>query len=284
VLLASVAACSGSSSSPGANKPGPTTSAKPAATSPFPGVKQPAPKAGQPVAHSFVGTSTVGALFYPTYYPGLHVCTASVVRSPGHDIIMTAAHCMAPGPGKGYVFAPGYHNSKVPYGTWTTTGAYASAQWLKPGGDQHRDFVFLRVAPKLIHGKLENIQDVVGGNRLGLRPTKGESVRQTGYPIGLGGKPITCASTVYFHAGFPASNCYGFADGTSGGPWLAGRGTVRTIVGTISGLHQGGCTKATSYSTTLGRPAMAVLKLAESGQHPVSFGTMPSDGCPGLNQ
>jgi V8-like Glu-specific endopeptidase len=208
-----------------------------------------------------------------------HACTASVIRSPGHNIIMTAAHCLAEGNGKGYLFAPGYNNGKRPYGTWTTTAAYASRSWVKHDGDQRQDFVFFTVAPRNIHGTMTNIQDVVGGNNLGLRPKRGESVRITGYPLGIGGQAITCQTTVAFVAGFPTTHCYGFADGTSGGPWLAGSGKTRTVVGTISGLHQGGCSKAVANSTQLGAPAQAVLRRAEQGQGAVSMPARPGDGC-----
>jgi hypothetical protein len=236
------------------------------------------PSAAVLTAHTFNGTPTVGTVFYLSY-PSLHFCSGSVVRSPGRNVIMMAAHCMFAGSGKHYFFAPGYHNGKAPYGAWATTAAYGSPQWIKRDGDQRRDFVFLTVAPKLIHGKLENIQDVVGANRLGLRPSVKKRVRIVGYPLGVGGRPLTCVTPIYFHQGYPATNCHGFADGTSGGPWLAGTGKVRTVVGLISGLHQGGCSTSTTYSTPLGSPAMAVLTRAERGEHPDTFPTRPGDGC-----
>jgi V8-like Glu-specific endopeptidase len=231
-------------------------------------------------AHKFSGSPTVGALFWPGFYPGLHVCTASVVRSSGHNVIMTAAHCMEGGSsGKGYTFVPGYHDGHAPHGVWTTTAAFASPKWIKHDGDTRRDFAFLTVAARTINGRRQKLQDVVGGNRLGLGPTANETVRQTGYPLGVFGKPITCVSHVYFHQGYPASNCHGFADGTSGGPWVAGHGRASTVVGLISGLHQGGCTPATSYSSPLGKPAMAALNRAEHHRHPDTFPPMPGDGC-----
>ena len=51
-------------------------------------------------------------------------------------------------------------------------------------------------------------------------------------------------------AGSPASTARGYADGVSGGPWLQRRATV---VGVIGGLHQGGCSPATSYTSAFGR-------------------------------
>jgi V8-like Glu-specific endopeptidase len=229
-------------------------------------------------AHHFTGTPTVGAFFYGAV-GGLHFCTASVIRSRGHDVILTAAHCMFTGNGRGYSFAPGYHDGKTPYGVWHTTAAYASAKWIKRDGDTRRDFVFLTVAPKLINGHRRELQDVVGGNRLGVAATAGESVRIVGYPLGVGGRPIACTTTVYLHQGYPGSHCHGFADGTSGGPWLAGQGRIRTVVGLISGLHQGGCTPLKVFSSPLGAPARAAFERAEHHRHPDSFPPRPSDGC-----
>jgi hypothetical protein len=234
-------------------------------------------------AHHFTGTPTVGALFIPGLYPQLHTCTASVVRSPGHNIIVTAAHCLQPQDGAGYVFAPGYHDGLTPYGTWTTTAAYASEKWIKRDGDTRRDFVFLTVAARTVNGKREKIQDVVGGNRLGLRARAKQRVRITGYPLGAAGKPLTCLTKVFLHRGYPGSHCHGFADGTSGGPWLAGHGKVRTVVGLISGLHQGGCSPKVVYSSPLGHPARSVLARAEHHRHPSTMPTRPGDGCPSSN-
>lgn len=229
--------------------------------------------------HQFDGTPTVGALYFPGLYPGAHFCSASVVRSPGHDVIVTAAHCLQQQNGNGYTFAPGYDNGKTPYGTWTTTAAYADPKWIKDDGDTRRDFVFLTVAARTVKGKKENIQDVVGGNRLGLRAHKNQVLRITGYDLGTADKPITCVTRIYIHSGYPATNCSGFGDGTSGGPWLAGHGKVRTFVGLIGGLHQGGCTESVTYSSPLGKPARAAFRRAEHHQHPDTMPQRPSDGC-----
>lgn len=234
-------------------------------------------------AHSFNGNPKIGALFFPNFYPGLHTCTASVIHSPGHNIIMTAAHCPNPGSGANYEFVPAYHGGKEPYGIWHTVAAYAAKSWIAKDGNTKRDFAFFVVAPRRVNGKLRNIEDVVGANRLGLHATKGERVRITGHPLGVGGKPITCATHVYFHGVYPGSHCYGFKAGTSGGPWVAGHGRHSTVVGLISGFHQGGCTAARVYSSPLGKPARAVLRRAEHHRQPSTFGNRPSDGCPAPN-
>jgi hypothetical protein len=262
----------------------PTPSGRPpTAPAAPPSSPSPAASTGGRSAHSIAGNPRVGALFFPHFYPGLHTCTASVVHSPHHNVIMTAAHCPNPGPGKGYSFVPAYHGRTTPYGVWKTTAGYAAKSWIAKDGNPDRDFAFFTVAPRMIGGKLRQIEDVVGANRLGRHATNGERVRITGHPLGIGGKPITCVTHVYFHAEYPASHCAGFQAGTSGGPWVAGSGRRATVVGLISGFHQGGCTPARVYSTPLGRPARAVLRRAERHRHPDTFGNRPSDGCSAPN-
>lgn len=230
-----------------------------------------------PTARQFGGTPRVGALFLPGLYPAFHTCTASVVHSSGHDVVMTAAHCMQ-GSGVGYVFAPGYHDGKTPYGTWRVTEAYGSGRWVR-NQDPQRDFAFLVVARRTQGGRSVAVEDVTGGNRLGKAPKHGRRVTVTGYVVGNGGDPVNCRTRAYRHAGYPAFNCGGFKGGTSGSPWLAGPAARRSIVGVIGGLHQGGCSPATSYSSRLGRAAHAVLHRAEHHGAATTFPVAGSDGC-----
>jgi hypothetical protein len=236
--------------------------------------------ASPPTSHHFGGTPTVGALFLPGAYPAFHSCSASVVRSKSRNIIVTAAHCLRKGADAGYTFVPGYHDGQAPYGTWTTTAAFASPKWLRQTSTATRhDVAFLRVANHTSGGTVKRLQQVVGGNQLGTAPKSGRKVRIPGYVLGSLDKPITCRAPVYHHAGFPAFNCSGYSGGVSGSPWLAGHRTVRRVVGIIGGLHQGGCSPSTSYSSPLGGWATTLLKRAAHHRHGDTFPNPPSDGC-----
>jgi hypothetical protein len=213
----------------------------------------------------------------PGGYPALHTCSASVIRSSSRDIVMTAAHCMI-GKGRGYVFVPGDVDGRTPYGVWRVTAAYGSGKWISHGNTQ-RDWAFLRVADKTPRGKVVHLQDVVGGNRLGAAARAGTQVRVPAYPLGADNRPIVCVAPVYLHRGFPAFNCGGYVGGTSGAPWLAAHGRVRTVVGLIGGLHQGGCEASTSYSAQLGAPARAALKRAEHHRPANRFPDREQVGC-----
>ncbi|HJQ42126.1 MAG TPA: trypsin-like peptidase domain-containing protein, partial [Jatrophihabitantaceae bacterium] len=176
-----------------------------------------APQAGgadAPGAVETDPTATVGALYVPSVLGlgpivGLpHECTASVVHSTTHDLLLTAAHCVA-GTGVGYEFAPAYALGALPYGTWTVTRVYVNRAWAAHRDPQH-DYAFLRVARRSWHGATRAIEDVVGGNALGSAPPPGTSVTVIGYVAGSNDRPLSCTTPTSLEDGFPAFDCDGF--------------------------------------------------------------------------
>jgi len=235
--------------------------------------------AATPSATTVVSIPRVGALFVP-YLPGLtqalglpHECSASVVHSASRNVVLTAAHCIV-GTGVGYGFAPGYHDGVFPYGVWSVRRVYVNAAW-KTSHDPKHDYAFLVVAPRTIGGVVKNIENVVGGYLLGSVPPAGSTVTVDGYVAGARDRPITCTTTTYRTDGYPSIDCDGFADGTSGGPWLRSG----AVVGVIGGLHQGGCTPGTSYSAPFGLDAHTDLARAVAGGRGDLLGSPGSDGC-----
>jgi hypothetical protein len=210
-----------------------------------------------PAATVVTSIAKVGALFFPSVLGssvlfGLpHDCSGSVVHSPGHDLVLTAAHCIA-GSGVGYDFAPGYHDRLAPYGVWSAQRVYVNPSWQARQDPQH-DYAFLVMAPQKFEGARHNIEDVTGAYPLGSAPPPGSTVTVDAYVAGVGDRPITCTNDVYYTGGFPSFDCAGYANGTSGGPWLSGS----MLVGAIGGLHQGGCLPSTSYTSVFGADTMA---------------------------
>lgn len=234
----------------------------------------------QTAAKSFDGMPQVGALFYGSSDSALHFCTASVVDSPEHNLLITAAHCLS-GTGTNLLFAPMYHDGAAPYGTWKVEAAYVTRGWLI-SRDPHEDVAFLAVSPNRRDGRTVNVQDVVGGDRLAT--SRGLAVRATviGYPLGTGGRPITCTNQVYDHLGYPAFNCDGYVGGTSGGPWLTDFNQARRradVYGIIGGLHQGGCSPNTSYSSYFDASTSALYERAARGGPGDTVPSAGSDGC-----
>jgi V8-like Glu-specific endopeptidase len=198
----------------------------------------------------------VGALFVRDS-DGDHFCTASVVSSPGRDLLVTAAHCINGGDGSGYrsdiVFIPDYRDGVAPYGIWTPARLLVAPGWAS-SADPDLDVGFVVLEPH--DGR--NIEQVLGANTLFFNAGYRNLVRVTGYPQSSD-EPITCKNwTTEQSATQLEFSCDGFTGGTSGSPWIAGFDpATRTgrIVGVLGGYQQGGDTANVSYSAYLGDAA-----------------------------
>jgi V8-like Glu-specific endopeptidase len=222
----------------------------------------------------FKGTAAVGALFTRKANGtlGSHFCTASVVDSPGRDLLITAAHCMARrslGPATGVVFAPGYHNGKFPHGTWLITAVYVNSGW-EQDQNPNDDVAFLVAGRPGTH-----IQRHTGGETL-MVGQPSQVVQVIGYPDGTN-QPISCTARArnFDKAREMVFDCDDYTNGTSGGPFLAhvssktGDGWV---IGVIGGYQEGGDNPDISYSPrffsaveNLYQTAVAATSAASSG-------------------
>jgi V8-like Glu-specific endopeptidase len=225
------------------------------------------PLPGQtPDAHSAPAALRVGALFERDASGG-HFCTASVVASPGEDLLITAAHCINGGDGSGYkqdiVFIPGYRDGAAPYGIWTPERLLVAPQWADSANPDF-DVAFIVLQP---HDG-ENIQQVLGANQLGYDTGYKYLVRVTGYPSSAGA-PITCVNWTSEQSPTQLEfGCGGYTGGTSGSPWVTHfnpRTRTGTIVGVIGGYQQGGDTPSISYSAYFGSGVQQLYEQAISG-------------------
>ncbi|MGW1958342.1 trypsin-like peptidase domain-containing protein [Streptomyces sp. NPDC001920] len=202
-------------------------------------------------------SARVGALFAGGRRDRLlggHFCTASVVHSPHHSLVVTAAHCLDGRTGA-LVFVPGYRGGRAPYGVWSVRRWFLPRRWTE-GRDEDSDVAFAVLGER--DGK--GVEDVVGGNRFVTGAATGaEAVTVTGYPDAREA-PVSCADR-------PSPRgrtqqrlaCPGFSGGTSGSPWVDGGGRV---VGVLGGHQGGGSTADVSYSVVLGAEAAALYRRA----------------------
>jgi V8-like Glu-specific endopeptidase len=206
----------------------------------------------QTQAVAFPGTPAVGVLFTTTSGGGLggHFCSASVVDSPGRDLVITAAHCVSGSNSAPIAFVPGYDNGRMPYGIWRVTKVIADPSWIS-SANPDADVAFLVVTGP---GGAK-IQDVTGGERLGIGQAAGQDVSVVGYPEGSN-VPVSCNNLA---RGFSSTqlefDCGGFTDGTSGGPLLEDASPATglgTVIGVIGGYEQGGDTPSVSYAARFG--------------------------------
>ena len=167
------------------------------------------------------------------------------MHSPGHDLLITAAHCIH-GTGIGEVFEPDYRDGKSPYLKWTVERAWVSPAWVSDGNPDF-DFAFLQVADNVVRGRAEQVEDIVGAEVLGATPAPDTVVSVVGYTRGINDRQITCDNVLTRLDEFPAFSCHGYVGGTSGSPFLTGS-DPQVIVGLIGGHDHGGCTEAVSYS------------------------------------
>lgn len=204
-------------------------------------------------ARTAISAPRVGALFYHDLQGG-HFCTASVVDSPHHNLLVTAAHCVHGGKDAGYrqdiVFVPGYRQGQAPYGVWQPGAITVDDRWTR-SSDPDLDVAFVALQPN----DNKEVGEVLGANLLDTGQGTHLRVRVTGYPDD-GSDPITCSN--WTTAQSPTQlrfACGGYASGTSGSPWLtAFDPTTRTgqIVGVIGGYQEGGDTPQVSYSPYFG--------------------------------
>jgi V8-like Glu-specific endopeptidase len=211
---------------------------------------------------SFGGTPAVGALF--TMSRGqlrTHFCTASVVDSPQGDLVITAAHCVSGRTPSRIAFVPGYRDGLAPYGVWLTSEVLSDSAWRTSGSPDH-DVAFLVVhRPR----SSERVQDMTGGERLGIGWPTQAWVQVIGYPDTTD-QPITCQNeSKQLDPHELEFDCGGYTDGTSGGPFLGrvdpGTG-AGTVIGVIGGYEQGGDIASVSYSPWFGSAVQELYQAA----------------------
>lgn len=191
----------------------------------------------------------VGALFAGGVDGG-HFCTASVVRSLGHDVIATAAHCLDHPDTT--VFAPGYRDGGTPYGLWRVTRVWMAPGWTD-GRDPDADIAFATVAPAGA-GESRAVEDVVGGFPVAAAQPGDVTVTVLGYPS-VQDTPLRCSNaTSLFSPTQRRIDCPDLSGGTSGSPWLAGG----ALAGVLGGYEGGGEVPEVSYSAVMGDAAMAL--------------------------
>ncbi|MFE9629877.1 trypsin-like peptidase domain-containing protein [Streptomyces sp. NPDC006463] len=262
--------------------PTPTPTPKPAPAAivrPVPA--RPAP-AGPGIGQDFGGVPVVGRMF-AVKGGGAYFCTASVVASPGRNLVLSAAHCLLGSDTQQVAFVPLYTRANPqPYGIFPVlrdAGGHSKI-WIDPryrsqGPDRAAalDVAFAQVGPDS-HGF--PVQDVVGGNRLVTGAGYAHAqVTLIGYPASAA-RPRLCVNrTTKFtspDARTPGSflriDCTGYPGGTSGGPFLT-RYDTRTgtgdVVGVIGGWKTGGDTADTSYSSYFGTDIRKLYEKAVAG-------------------
>jgi hypothetical protein len=247
-----------------------------------PAVDGPRPGEYIPPSRSFAGIPQAGTFFWTDATGTGRTCSGSVVHSPGHDLVLSAGHCLrgyaGTSPKRHLAFVPQYHDRLKPFGIFPvrTNGVYVPQQYYDLG--EHTgaayDFAFAVTEPNQ-DGTL--LEDAVGAGARLLTGTgySHAPVRMIGYPAGAE-RPLECWSwTTRWESDdpadpgtFPRIACDGFTGGTSGGPMLLPWPGGWAVIGVIGGYHTGGDTPQVSYSADFGAATRALYRAAVTGAPP----------------
>jgi V8-like Glu-specific endopeptidase len=172
-----------------------------------------------------------------------YVCSGALVGGEHTDVVLTAAHCVTGGPGRGgttawatnWLFIPGYRDGQSPYGEYTARRFFVTSDWSGPtAGREQYDVAFVQIAAGTPDGG-SGTPD--GGSGTPSAPpglpvkfaasqgaVPGSGAYVFGYPSlppYTGMYPNYCAGPVAASSGSLRTSC-GMTAGDSGGPWLAG--------------------------------------------------------------
>jgi hypothetical protein len=166
-------------------------------------------------------------------------------------------------------FVPDYSAGDTPYGVWSVRRVFEDQNW-QADGDPDDDFAFLVVHKP---GSTVRVEDLTGGEIVGLSEPNGGYVEVAGYPDVLD-TPVACRNSLTAYSVTQYQfDCDGFTDGTSGSPLLAmqpapasggnaGAGGVAVVIGVIGGYEQGGYTASVSYAARFGSSLAALYRAA----------------------
>ncbi|MFE3767441.1 hypothetical protein ACFXPI_37420, partial [Streptomyces sp. NPDC059104] len=234
------------------------------------------------IGQDFDGVPAVGRM-YVMKGAGAYFCTASVVSSPGRNLVLSAGHCLLGSDTRQVAFVPRYTRANPqPYGMFPVLrdSAGRSKVWIdqryKTQGPEKAatlDVAFAAVGPNAAGRAVEN---AVGGNRLLTGATFTHAkVTLIGHPASAA-RPRVCVNrTTKFTSTDPKSpgsflriDCTGYPGGTSGGPFITrfdDRTRTGDVVGVIGGWETGGPTADTSYSSYFGAEIRKLYQAAVAG-------------------
>jgi V8-like Glu-specific endopeptidase len=208
----------------------------------------------------------VGAIFTVTAAGRLrsHFCTGTVVDSPGGDLVLTAAHCLAGRQPGSLAFVPGFRDGSAPLGVWTVGEVFVDSAWTRAHDPDH-DFAFLRVSRP---GSASTLEARTGAERLGAGRGAGRLTTVVGYPASAD-RAISCQTTLLELSPTQLEfDCDGYSNGTSGSALVVDPDPVTglgTVVGAIGGYEQGGATPSVSYAAAFGATTVALYRRALRG-------------------
>ncbi len=190
--------------------------------------------------HGGAVAAAVGKVFF-TLAGEDYACSGALVGGKHPDVVLTAAHCVSSGPGRGgaaqwatnWVFVPGFADGLPPYGEYTARRFFVSPDWTGPaGGREQYDAAFVQVAAATLHGAsgpwVSGTAQPPPGLPVEFAAGQDAAPPSRSYVFGYPAQaPYSglylsyCAGPAVASSGSARTSC-GMTAGDSGGPWLAG--------------------------------------------------------------
>ena len=184
--------------------------------------------------------AAVGKVFF-TLDGEDYACSGALVGGKHPNVVLTAAHCVSGGPGRGgaaqwatnWVFVPGFADGGPPYGEYTARRFFVSPDWTGPeGGREQYDAAFVQVAAATLHGAsgpwVSGTAQPPPGLPVEFAAGQDAAPPSRSYVFGYPAQaPYSgldldyCAGPAVASGGSARTPC-GMTAGDSGGPWLAG--------------------------------------------------------------
>jgi V8-like Glu-specific endopeptidase len=186
-------------------------------------------RTAQPADSSTYPGRTHGKVFFTIPGFGDFLCSGTVVRSGGRNLVLTAGHCVYDDISRqfatNWMFAPGFRDGRKPFGEWVARHLATTAQW-RSGGDLRYD-VGIAVMHRDPNGR--GVQDAVGARAIAFDQPRDQLYRAFGYPAQgrfSGGRLQRCDSPYRgadgdFDPPRPMRIDCDMAGGSSGGGWVA---------------------------------------------------------------
>jgi hypothetical protein len=171
---------------------------------------------------------TQGKVFF-SFLDGDFMCSGTVVRSGGRNVVLTAGHCVYDDLHQrfatNWMFVPGYRDGHKPWGEWVAH-RLATTERFRSNGDERYD-VGVAVVERDPNGR--GIQDAVGALRIAFDQPRDQFYRAFGYPATgrFDGERLYRCDSPYrgddhsFPPPRPMRIDCEMAAGASGGGWVA---------------------------------------------------------------
>jgi V8-like Glu-specific endopeptidase len=195
------------------------------------------------LGHGGAVAAAVGKVFF-TLGGTDYVCSGALVGGAHPDVVLTAAHCVTGGTGRGktrwaanWLFVPGYRDGRLPYGEYTARRFLVTPDWAgTDGGSEQYDIAFVQVTANATAtataqrgtGHAARRRAEPRGLPIAFASSQDAAPAAQAYVFGYPALAPYAGLNAYYCAG-PAAGAGGslrtacaMTAGDSGGPWLAG--------------------------------------------------------------